>query len=120
MSSHPFHLFKVIVIFFLGSRTIRTEEAILISLAALDAKLEPAQRPKEFDLTQCIPQSEDTGIKQFEVFATKRKHKKPKQFENVKQDIEEDATINDETDEAMENTAEEPNNSTNEDLSRFD
>lgn len=91
----------------------------MISLAALDAKLEPVQRPKEFDLSQSIPQSEDTGIKQFEVFASKRKHKKPNQFENIKPGIEEDATLIDQTDEAMENTAEEPN-STNGDLSRFD
>lgn len=92
----------------------------MISLAALDAKLEPVQRPKEYDLSQCIPQSEDTGIKSFEVFATKRKHKKPNQFENVKQEIDKDATINDQTDEVTNNTADEPINSTNEDLSRFD
>lgn len=85
----------------------------------MDAKLEPVQRPKEFDLSQSIPQSEDTGIKQFEVFATKRKHKKPKQFENIQQEIEEDATINEQTDGTMENSVEQPN-STNEDLSRFD
>lgn len=91
----------------------------MISLAALDAKLEPVERPKEFDLSQSIPQSEDTGIKQFEVFATKRKHKKPKLFEHIKQDIEENATINDQMDEPIENTADEPN-TTNEDLSRFD
>lgn len=47
-----------------GSRTIRTEEAILISLAVLEDKLCPNQKPKEFDLQHSIPQSEDTGMKQ--------------------------------------------------------
>lgn len=47
-----------------GSRTIRTEEAILISLAVMEDKLCPNQRPKEFDLQHSIPQSEDTGVKQ--------------------------------------------------------
>lgn len=93
----------------------------MISLAALDAKLEPIQRPKEFDLSKSIPQSEDTGIKQFEVFATKRKHKKPKHFENIDQDKvnEKDAAMNDQADEPVDMAAQEPN-SANEDLSRFD
>lgn len=47
-----------------GSRTIRTEEAILISLATLEDKLCPNQKPKEFDLSHSIPQSEDTGHRQ--------------------------------------------------------
>lgn len=47
-----------------GSRTIRTEEAILISLAVMEDKLAPSQKPKEFDLKHAIPQSEDTGTKQ--------------------------------------------------------
>lgn len=47
-----------------GSRTIRTEEAILISLATLEDKLSPNQKPKEFDLSHSIPQSEDTGLRQ--------------------------------------------------------
>lgn len=47
-----------------GSRTIRTEEAILVSLAVMEDKLAPSQRPKEFDLQHAIPQSEDTGAKQ--------------------------------------------------------
>jgi len=49
-----------------GSRTIRTEEAILISLATLQEKLNPNVKPKEFNLSECIPQSEDTGIKQMD------------------------------------------------------
>lgn len=49
-----------------GSRTIRTEEAILISLAALEDKFDPVQRPKEFVLSESIPQSEDTGVRHFE------------------------------------------------------
>lgn len=59
--------------FFLGSRTIRTEEAILISLATLQEKLRPNVKPKEFDLSECIPQSEDTGIKQIEHNLSKNK-----------------------------------------------
>ncbi|XP_037043754.1 putative methyltransferase C9orf114 homolog [Bradysia coprophila] len=55
-----------------GSRTIRTEEAILISLASLQEKLQPQVKPKEFDLGESIPQSEDTGVKQLE-------HKMPKE-----------------------------------------
>lgn len=57
-----------------GSRTIRTEEAILISLAALEEKFDPIEKPKPFILSESIPQSEDTGIKQFE-----HKRKEPKQ-----------------------------------------
>lgn len=49
-----------------GSRTIRTEEAILISLAALQEKFDPKTKPPEFDLQNYIPQSDDTGMKQFE------------------------------------------------------
>lgn len=58
-----------------GSRTIRTEEAILISLAALEDKFDPVQRPKDFVLSESIPQSEDTGVRQYE---TKRKEAKKK------------------------------------------
>lgn len=49
-----------------GSRTIRTEEAILIALAGLEEKMKPKQAAKEFVLADSIPQSEDTGVKQFE------------------------------------------------------
>lgn len=59
-----------------GSRTIRTEEAILISLAALTEKLEPLHRPRDFDLSHSIPQSEDTGMKPaIHGSGMKRKHK---------------------------------------------
>lgn len=71
-----------------GSRTIRTEEAILIALAALSSKFEPNQCPKEFDLSQSIPQSEDTGTKQlqFMEFASKRKRKHTKSYETNQSD----------------------------------
>lgn len=64
-----------------GSRTIRTEEAILISLAALEDKMEPKHRPKVFDLAHSIPQSADTGLKQSAEIhgSSKRKHKKLKE-----------------------------------------
>ncbi|XP_031620847.1 putative methyltransferase C9orf114 [Contarinia nasturtii] len=58
-----------------GSRTIRTEEAILISLAALDEKMQPQHEPKVFDLSHQIARSEDTGIKQPMKFHGKRNHK---------------------------------------------
>uniref|UniRef100_A0A182JQ37 Uncharacterized protein n=1 Tax=Anopheles christyi TaxID=43041 RepID=A0A182JQ37_9DIPT len=48
-----------------GSRTIRTEEAILISMAALGDKLKPVNAPKPFTSFEAIPQSQDTGIKQY-------------------------------------------------------
>ena len=48
-----------------GSRTVRTEEAILISLAALDDKLDPIDRPKDFMYKESIPMSQDTGIQQY-------------------------------------------------------
>lgn len=60
----------------IGSRTIRTEEAILISLAALADKLEPQHGPKDFDLAHSIPQSTDTGVKYIADNSSKRKHKR--------------------------------------------
>lgn len=65
---------------FTGSRTIRTEEAILISLAALEEKFSPNQRPKEFDLSSAIPQSEDTGVPQY-AFSEPRKRKRHSGYE---------------------------------------
>lgn len=53
-----------------GSRTIRTEEAILIALAGLEEKLAPRQPAQEFVLSEGIPQSEDTGVKR--VFEPRR------------------------------------------------
>lgn len=47
-----------------GSRTIRTEEAVLISLASLSGKLNPAQPTKPFCLSSAIPSSDDTGASQ--------------------------------------------------------
>lgn len=49
-----------------GSRTIRTEEAILISLAALEEKFAPIQMAKSFIFTDSIPQSKDTGVRQYD------------------------------------------------------
>ncbi|XP_030380505.1 putative methyltransferase C9orf114 [Scaptodrosophila lebanonensis] len=45
-----------------GSRTIRTEEALLIALAALQDKLQPENADLETDLIDLLPRSEDTGI----------------------------------------------------------
>ncbi|XP_055701133.1 putative methyltransferase C9orf114 homolog [Phlebotomus papatasi] len=47
-----------------GSRTIRTEEAVLITLAGLQSKLNPLNEAKPFDLFSCIPQSQDTKASQ--------------------------------------------------------
>lgn len=49
-----------------GSRTIRTEEAILISLAALEDKFAPNVRAKPFDMGDSIAQSKDTGVRQYD------------------------------------------------------
>lgn len=67
-----------------GSRTVRTEEALLISLAVLSEKLNPIEKPKEFHLFDSIPQSEDTGIRQFEF--KKPKRKLPSNHEEVHHD----------------------------------
>ncbi|XP_055531300.1 putative methyltransferase C9orf114 [Wyeomyia smithii] len=56
-----------------GSRTVRTEEAVLISLAALGEKLDPTNHPKEFKHFDAIPQSQDTGIQQYAFNEKKRK-----------------------------------------------
>ncbi|KAH8371013.1 hypothetical protein KR093_005935, partial [Drosophila rubida] len=45
-----------------GSRTIRTEEALLIALAALQEKLQPQHADIESDLSDLLPRSEDTGV----------------------------------------------------------
>lgn len=69
-----------------GSRTIRTEEAVLISLAALEEKFAPLHRPKDFDLSHSIPQSEDTGVRQFAenpFGSNKRKNRKNKHLNDV-------------------------------------
>lgn len=49
-----------------GSRTIRTEEAILIAMASLEGKLNPSVESMVFNCMEAIPQSEDTGVKQIE------------------------------------------------------
>lgn len=40
--------------------------------------MDPVHRPKVFDLAHSIPQSQDTGLKQFVEAPIKRKHKKMK------------------------------------------
>lgn len=46
-----------------GSRTVRTEEAVLISLAALEERWKPKVKSREFTFADSIPNSEDTGVK---------------------------------------------------------
>lgn len=66
-----------------GSRTIRTEEAILIALAGLEGKLEPEQPAKVFVMHDRIPQSEDTGAKpRFEARKMKTTKTEPPVAEN--------------------------------------
>lgn len=55
-----------------GSRTIRTEEAILIALSSLEEKLKPKVVAKPFDLSKAIPQSEETGVKQHEIYIKRK------------------------------------------------
>lgn len=69
-----------------GSRTVRTEEAVLITLAALAEKLQPTHEPPEFKYKDLIAQSEDTGTMQMNMEPMKRinkakKEKKPRQVE---------------------------------------
>ncbi|XP_017865294.1 PREDICTED: putative methyltransferase C9orf114 [Drosophila arizonae] len=60
-----------------GSRTIRTEEALLIAMAALQEKLQPQQADVECDLSDLLPRSEDTGIPMArDVLVSKKKKKK--------------------------------------------
>ncbi|XP_055526936.1 uncharacterized protein LOC129719566 [Wyeomyia smithii] len=56
-----------------GSRTVRTEEAVLIILAALGEKLDPTNHPKKFKHVDAIPQSQDTGIQQYAFIEKKEK-----------------------------------------------
>lgn len=60
-----------------GSRTIRTEEALLIALAALQEKLLPHQADVECDLSDLLPRSEDTGVPMArDVLVSKKKKKR--------------------------------------------
>lgn len=88
----------------------------MIALAALDKKLEPNERPKEFDLSQSIPQSEDTGFKQFPEFASKRKRKQPKAFDRYENSEQAAGTDTNELGEHHEQATAQ----TQSDLSRFD
>ncbi|XP_060657989.1 putative methyltransferase C9orf114 [Drosophila nasuta] len=60
-----------------GSRTIRTEEALLIALAALQEKLQPQHADIETDLSDLLPRSEDTGVTmRRDVLVSKKKKRK--------------------------------------------
>ncbi|KAH8297189.1 hypothetical protein KR044_006237, partial [Drosophila immigrans] len=60
-----------------GSRTIRTEEALLIALAALQEKLKPLHADIESDLSDLLPRSEDTGVTmRRDVLVSKKKRRK--------------------------------------------
>lgn len=65
-----------------GSRTIRTEEAVLITMASLSEKLAPNQPAMELskELSDLIAQSEDTGrnVRNMEPMKRKNKVKKPR------------------------------------------
>lgn len=65
---------------FSGSRTIRTEEAVLITLSSLVEKVKAVDAAPEFKLKDLIAQSEDTGNVNKFVEPLKRKNKvrKPK------------------------------------------
>ncbi|XP_016973690.2 putative methyltransferase C9orf114, partial [Drosophila rhopaloa] len=66
-----------------GSRTIRTEEALLIALAALQEKLQPDVEDVETDLSDLLPQSEDTGISVRRDVLVSKKQKKRKLVEDT-------------------------------------
>lgn len=63
-----------------GSRTVRTEEAVLITLSSLAEKIEARQPAMELskELSDLIAQSEDTGKTKLEPMKRKNKIKKPK------------------------------------------
>ncbi|KAH8269616.1 hypothetical protein KR018_010515 [Drosophila ironensis] len=61
-----------------GSRTIRTEEALLIALAALQEKLQPQVAEIETDLSDLLPKSEDTGVAVLRDALVSKKQKKRK------------------------------------------
>lgn len=66
-----------------GSRTIRTEEALLIALAALQEKLQPQHADVESDLSDLLPRSEDTGVTmKRDVLVSKKKRRKVEQVED--------------------------------------
>jgi hypothetical protein len=67
-----------------GSRTIRTEEAVLITLAALSEKIEPSDPPPEFILKDLIAQSEDTGHNQQQFSEPMKRKNKNKNKDKVK------------------------------------
>lgn len=64
--------------FIVGSRTIRTEEAVLITLSCLSDKVAPNNPAPEFKLKDLIAQSEDTGHSQHAGETMKRKNNKIK------------------------------------------
>jgi len=66
-----------------GSRTIRTEEALLIALAALQEKLKPEVADVETDLSDLLPKSEDTGISVRRDVLVSKKLKKRKPVEDT-------------------------------------
>ncbi|XP_052872819.1 putative methyltransferase C9orf114 [Anopheles cruzii] len=70
-----------------GSRTVRTEEAILISMAALGGKLCPVNAPKHFTSFDAIPQSQDTGIQQYAFNEKRTKHDSSVAATPVKQSV---------------------------------
>ncbi|KAG5679100.1 hypothetical protein PVAND_008693 [Polypedilum vanderplanki] len=91
-----------------GSRTVRTEEAVLITLAALSEKIKANQNPPEFKYKDLIAQSEDTGAHNFtEPMKRKNKVKRDKNIKNLSTSI---------TSETDENGSKKMNL----DLSRFD
>ncbi|KMY92642.1 putative methyltransferase C9orf114 [Drosophila simulans] len=66
-----------------GSRTIRTEEALLIALAALQEKLQPQVADVETDLSDLLPKSEDSGIAVRRDVLVSKKQTKRKQVEDT-------------------------------------
>jgi predicted SPOUT superfamily RNA methylase MTH1 len=61
-----------------GSRTVRTEEAVLITLAALSSKIQAINEVPEFKFKSLIAQSEDTGSMFQPNLMKERKKHKPK------------------------------------------
>jgi predicted SPOUT superfamily RNA methylase MTH1 len=72
-----------------GSRTVRTEEAVLITLAALGEKVQANQEPPEFKYKDLIAQSEDTGSHNNNTFAEPMKRKNKVKRDKSKSNVSE-------------------------------
>lgn len=106
-----FHEVLVLNFIYLGSRTVRTEEAVLITLSTLSDKIEPVAAAPEFKLKDLIAQSEDTG--NLQKFGEPMKRKNSNKQKKVKREAPELSGDSD-------NNVTSPKKANDDDMSRFD